>query len=60
MEDLNALKKQISELTLSVQTLEQRISDLENGSFGTGVYLEGCNDSDAEFIRPSQDKKEGK
>lgn len=60
MEDLNALKNQISELTLSVQTLEQRVSDLENGSFGTGVYLEGCNDSDAEFIRPSQDKKEGK
>ncbi len=60
MEDLNALKKQISELTLSLQTLEQRVSDLENGSFGTGVYLEGCNDSDAEFIRPSQDKKEGK
>lgn len=60
MEDLNALKKQISELVLSVQTLEQRVVDLENGSFGTGVYLDGCNESDAEFIRPNQDKKEGK
>ena len=44
MEDLNALKKQISELVLSVQTLEQRVADLENGSFGTGVYLDGCNE----------------
>ena len=60
MEHLNALKKQISELVLSVQTLEQRVADLENGSVGTGVYLDGCNESDAEFIRPSQDKKEGK
>ena len=60
MEDLNALKKQISELVLSVQTLEQRVSDLENGCFGTGVYLDGCNESVVEFIKPSQDKKEGK
>lgn len=58
---MDELKKQIKELQLFVQSLEQRVFELETGSFGTGVYLDGCNDADKEFIKPivREDKKEG-
>lgn len=56
-EIIKELEKKIQELTLFVQSLESRISDLENGEFGAGVYLEGCNDEDKNYIIP--DKKEG-
>lgn len=49
-EDIVKLEKMIKELTLQIQMLEQRIADLEEGNFGTGIYLDGCSESDAEFI----------
>lgn len=52
------VEKKLTELVLKVQELEQRISDLENGEFGTGVYLDGCSEADAEFIK-NQIKKAG-
>ena len=56
MEDLS---KKLAELTLKMQELEQRIVDLENGEFGTGVYLEGCTEADAEYISGKPIKKDG-
>ena len=47
---LEELNKKLNELTLIVQTLEERIKDLEDGNFGTGIYLEGCAEADAEYI----------
>jgi len=59
MEDkIKELEKKIQELTLFTQSLEARIADLENGEFGTGVYLEGCNEADKFYIKP-ENKKEG-
>lgn len=49
-EDVIKLEQIIKELTLKIQMLEQRIVDLEEGNFGTGIYLDGCSESDAEFI----------
>lgn len=53
------VEKKLNELTLKMQELEQRIIDLENGEFGTGVYLEGCTEADAEYISGKPIKKEG-
>lgn len=58
-EKLKELEKKLQELTLFVQSLEQRVADLENGEFGSGIYLEGCNEADKAYIKPSTDKKEG-
>ena len=55
---MEEFKKQILELKLLVQQLEERIARLENGEFETGVYLEGCTETDAEYIKNK--KEEGK
>ena len=52
-------KKQFNELILKLQELEKRVTDLENGEFGTGVYLDGCTEADAEYISGKPIKKEG-
>ena len=52
-EVLNKLKtviKSQNDLTLALQSLEKRVQDLESGEFGTGLYLDGCNELDREFI----------
>lgn len=56
---MEEVKKEIRELILKIQELEQRIVDLENGEFGTGVYLEGCTEANAEYISGKLVKKEG-
>ena len=48
-----------NEIILKLQELEKRISDLEKGEFGTGVYLDGCTDADVEFIVGKPVNKEG-
>lgn len=55
-------KQTLNELILKVQQLEQRVADLENGEFGTGIYLDGCTEADAEYIikKSETEKKEGK
>lgn len=49
----------LTELTLKIQELEQRVTDLENGEFGTGIYLDGCTEADAEYISGKPYKKDG-
>lgn len=61
---MSDIEKKMNELTLKVQQLEQRVADLENGEFGTGIYLDGCTKADAEYISGKYDnikeiKKEG-
>lgn len=53
------VEKKLTELILKVQELETRITALENGEFGTGVYLDGCTDADAEYISGKPTKKDG-
>ena len=58
------IEKKMNELILKVPQLEQRVADLENGEFGTGIYLDGCTKADAEYISGKYDnikeiKKEG-
>lgn len=56
MEDF---EKRLNELVLKLQELEARIANLENGEFGTGVYLDGCTEADAEYISGKPIKKDG-
>ena len=53
---LDTIIKTQSDLTLTIQSLEKRVQDLENGEFGTGLYLDGCNDLDREFITNKNEK----
>lgn len=54
---MDKLEKEIRELKLVIQQLEARITDLENGEIGTGVYLDGCNEVDKVYIKPNIDNK---
>lgn len=61
---MSDIEKKLNELVLRVQQLEQRVADLENGEFGTGIYLDGCTEADADYISGKNDtnkenKKEG-
>ena len=61
---MSDIEKKMNELILKVQQLEQRVADLENGEFGTGIYLDSCTKADAEYISGKYDnikeiKKEG-
>lgn len=58
-EHLKKLEDRVTKLELFAQTLEERISNLENGEFGTGVYLEGCSEADAEYIKSIKENKVG-
>jgi hypothetical protein len=49
-EKIAALEQTIRELNLKIQQLEDRLSTLENGEFGTGIYLDGCSEGDKKYI----------
>ncbi len=53
---LDDIIKTQTDLTLTIQSLEKRVQDLENGEFGTGLYLDGCNELDKEFITNKNEK----
>jgi hypothetical protein len=55
-ENLQKLEQMIRELNLKIQQLEERISNLENGEFGTGIYLDGCSEGDVSYIINSNKK----
>lgn len=52
-------KRILNELKLQIQQLEQRVKDLEDGSFGTGVYLDGCTEADQIYISGKNPEKAG-
>lgn len=49
-EKIISLEQNIRELNLKIQQLEDRLSTLENGEFGTGIYLDGCSEGDKKYI----------
>lgn len=49
-EKIVLLEQNIRELNLKIQQLEDRLSNLENGEFGTGIYLDGCSEGDKKYI----------
>jgi hypothetical protein len=55
-EEYTRLEQMIRELCLKIQQLEERINSLENGEFGTGIYLDGCSEGDVSYIINSNKK----
>lgn len=55
-EKIQKLEQMIRELNLKIQQLEERLSNLESGEFGTGIYLDGCSEGDASYIINSNKK----
>ena len=49
-EKIVLLEQNIRELNLKIQQLEDRLNNLENGEFGTGIYLDGCSEGDKKYI----------
>ena len=47
---LNSLIENLDKLSLKYNDLEKRLKDLETGSLGTGVYLDGTPDYVKDYI----------
>ena len=52
----NELLEKIDKLTLRVNELEKRINDLETGSLGTGVYLDGAPEYVKDYLKKEGEK----
>ncbi len=50
------LVEKIDKLILRVNELEKRIQELETGSLGTGVYLDGAPDYVKDYINKEGEK----
>lgn len=55
-DDVKELIEKIDKLVLRVNELEKRLEDLEKGSLGTGVYLDGTPDYAKEYILKEGEK----
>ena len=49
-EELKDVYKSLDELKLKVQILETQLQELKEGSFGTGIYLDGCSEATKDYI----------
>lgn len=49
-EELKDVYKALDELKLKVQLLESELQELKDGSFGTGIYLDGCSEATKDYI----------
>ena len=54
-EKVKELEEKVDKLNLIINDLEKRLKNLETGSLGTGVYLDGTPDYVKDYIT----KKEG-
>lgn len=56
-EKVKELVEKVDKLTLQISELEKRVHDLETGSIGTGVYLDGTPEYARDYI--NNNNKEG-
>lgn len=54
MEDNKELLEKVDKLVLRVNELEKRVHELETGSLGTGVYLDGAPDYVKDYIEEGE------
>lgn len=57
--DDKKLLKEISEIKLRITELEKKLSELEDGSKATGVYLDGCPDYVSDYIKNKSNEERG-
>ena len=51
--------KELGEIKMKMTDVEKRLTDLENSSKSTGVYLDGCPEYVSEYIKNNSKDKEG-
>lgn len=51
--------KELGEIKMKMADIEKRLTDLENSSKSTGVYLDGCPEYVSEYIKNNSKDKEG-
>ena len=49
-EEMKKIIETVDKLKLEIVSLEKRVKDLETGSLGTGVYLDGAPDYVKDYI----------
>ena len=54
--EVKELTEKIDKLVLKISDLEKRLHDLETGSLGTGVYLDGTPEYVKEYIEKEGEK----
>jgi cell division protein FtsB len=57
--EIEQIIKDVQELKLRVQTLEDEFKKLKDGEVGTGIYLQGCDEATIEYISGKTEKKAG-
>lgn len=57
--DIAEVLKELSEIKMRFTDIEKRLSELENSSKSTGVYLDGCPEYVSEYIKNNSKDKEG-
>ena len=50
------LEAKLPAMVLQIQQLEEKVRMLEEGSIGTGIYLDGCPEYARDFINMKGDK----
>ena len=53
---LEDMESKIKTLTLQVQMLDNKVKELEEGSLGTGIYLDGCPEYARDYINKKGDE----
>ena len=51
--------KELGEIKMKMTDIDKRLTDLENSSKSTGVYLDGCPEYVSEYIKNKSKDKEG-
>lgn len=51
--------KELGEIKMKMTDIDKRLTDLENSSKSTGVYLDGCPEYVSEYIKNNSKDKEG-
>lgn len=57
--EVKEIEARIAKIELLCQDFGKRIDQLEDKGFDTGVYFDGCNEADTEYIIGKPIKKEG-
>ena len=51
--------KELGEIKMKMTDIDKRLTDLENSSKSTGVYLDGCPEYVSEYIKNNSKDNEG-
>lgn len=52
---MEELIEKIDKMNLLIQDLEERVKKMETSSYATGIYVDGCKESDVKYILNDED-----